>query len=160
MIAATGPTGPASGGGGITVPGLGVVVNDNGTFTVIDTTTDEIVGNFPLGAVGGASASNPIAGLAYITLPGEDAIAVVNPATGQVIAAVPVDGDPTDIAVDARNNLVYVLNSNNTVSFVDGASNQVFNSFSLPGPAGSYTGVVFDPSNGLLYFSNGELDEV
>jgi len=129
------------------------VVNADGTISVIDTATQHVVATYPLGGVGGMIASNPVSGLMYVTLPGQDAVAVFNPATGQVLATIPVGSDPRDIAVDAKNNRIYVLNGDGTYSVIDGATNLVIDTFAVPGGSGA-VGVVYDPSTNQLFFSN------
>ena len=146
-----GPTGPAGGGGGFSAQPYAVVVNANGTFSVIDTATGEIIDTYPLGAVGGASASNPVTGLAYIALPGENEVAAVNPITGQVVATIPVSSSPEDIAVDARSNLVYALGSGGIISIIDGAGHQVIDTFAAPCVDAS--GMTFNPADSRLYIS-------
>ena len=92
-----------------------------------------------------------------------DTVAAVDPATGRVVALVPVGREPTEIA--ANESAVWVLNANEgagTISHIDPASKRVTKTFAVPGTprniviaggslwVGTSEGIVFrvDPESG------------
>ena len=63
--------------------------------------------------------------LAYVTDPGSRSVAVIDPATREVVARVPVGPFPDAVQVSPDGNRVYVAGRANTISVIDTATDEV-----------------------------------
>ena len=102
-----------------------IYVGDGNDITVIDGTTNSVVGTLAVAA--NAVAVNPSTNTIYAAESSN--IAVVDGTTGSVTAMIPVPS-PAALAVDTQTNFIYVANSGNhdfnqhgSVTVIDGATN-------------------------------------
>jgi YVTN family beta-propeller protein len=108
--------------------------NDN-TVSVIDTATNNVTATVPVGNGGrGHHGGNYPYGVAvspdgtkvYVTNEGSNTVSVIDTATNNVTASVPVGINPQGIAVTPEGTEVYVVNSNdNTISVIDTVTDNV-----------------------------------
>lgn len=123
-------------------------------ITAIDAATGDVVGTVNVGGNGeGAAAGKD--GLIYVALEDKDEVAVFDPKTLEVKQHFPLDGvkAPTGLAVDAKNNRVFVGGHNKTMLVLDGSTGKQIASL----PTGSGTDAAgFDAKSHLIFFSNGE----
>jgi YVTN family beta-propeller protein len=78
-------------------------------------------------------------------------IGTANAQKYSVIATIPVGGNPSGVAVDPINGLVYVADSN-TVSVISPATNTIV-AYQYIVLGSDPVGVAVDPTNGFLYVS-------
>jgi YVTN family beta-propeller protein len=86
------------------------VANTQGTSaTIIDTATDEVVGQVDLGTRGArAIAFSPAGDVAFITIENTSEVAVVETATETVTSRFPVGPGPRGLALDVQSETLYV----------------------------------------------------
>jgi YVTN family beta-propeller protein len=122
--------------------------------TAIDAASGTVVGTVNLGGNGeGAAAGKD--GLIYVALEDKNEVAVFDPKTLEVKQHFPLDGvkAPTGLAVDAKNDRIFVGGHNKTMVVLDGSTGKQVASL----PTGSGTDAAgFDAKNHLIFFSNGE----
>ena len=132
-----------------------VVGAGNNTVSVIDTTTNTVVGspitvgNSPFGI-----AYDPVNQRMYVTNRGDDTVSVIDTTTNTVVGKPIKVGDlPSGIAYDPVNQRIYVTNlGNNTVSVIDTTTNTVVGSPIKVGDLPS--GIAYDPVNQRIYVTN------
>ena len=123
-------------------------------ITAIDAATGDVVGTVNVGGNGEGAATGKD-GLIYVALEDKDEVAVFDPKTLEVKQHFPLDGvkAPTGLAVDAKNNRVFVGGHNKTMLVLDGSTGKQITSL----PTGSGTDAAgFDAKSHLIFFSNGE----
>jgi YVTN family beta-propeller protein len=159
-------------------PGNGLVYvsnygqfNTTGTVSVINGTTNTIVGNIHVGKNPQAIVYNPANGFLYVANTLSNTLSIINGTSNFLVGSIPV-GDfpgknPTGIAANSINNTVYVTNMGaNTVSVINGTSNVVVENVTLNTSEGagrgffSPAGIAYDSDNGNLYVANRGLDTV
>jgi YVTN family beta-propeller protein len=159
-------------------PGNGLVYvsnygqfNTTGTVSVINGTTNTIVGNIHVGKNPQAIVYNPASGFLYVANTLSNTLSIINGTSNSLVGSIPV-GDfpgknPTGIAANSINNTVYVTNmGSNTVSVINGTSNVVVENVTLNTSEGvgrgffSPAGIAYDSDNGNLYVANRGLDTV
>lgn len=123
-------------------------------ITAIDAATGDVVGTVNVGGNGeGAAAGKD--GLIYVALEDKNEVAVFDPKTLEVKQHFPLDAvkAPTGLAVDAKNNRIFVGGHNKTMVVLDGSTGKQIASL----PTGSGTDAAgFDAKDHLVFFSNGE----
>ena len=119
--------------------------------TVIDTSTNTVVGNIPVDAGPRGDALDPAGARLYVVNVLANTLNVIDTATNSMIARVAVTG-PSGVVVDPTGASVYVASFNqSTVTVIDTATNTVRTSF----PVGATPeGVAIDPSGTHLYVAN------
>ena len=123
-------------------------------ITAIDATSGEVVGTVPVEGDGeGISAGKD--GLIYVALEDKNQIAVFDPKTLEVKRRLTADGmtKPGALAVDAKNNRVFVAVHGKTMLVLDGDTGKQI--ATLPIGAGTDS-AAFDERNHLVFFSNGD----
>jgi YVTN family beta-propeller protein len=97
---------------------------DSDTVSVIDTGTNEVVGEpIALGAQAGPIAIVP-GGDAYVAEPGANSVAVIDLATRKVLTTIPVGGGPEYLAVSPDGRSVYVADQfGEEVTFINTLTN-------------------------------------
>src|SRR3990167_2974144 len=113
---------------------------DNNNVSVIDGATNQViatikVGDIPFDGVGFGLFTaafkvgklgvcvNPSTNRVYVTNADSNNVSVIDGATNQVIAIVPVENSPLGVCVNPNTNRVYVSNlESNTVNVIDGAA--------------------------------------
>jgi DNA-binding beta-propeller fold protein YncE len=133
-----------------------VFTNNHGShnITAIDATKGEVVGTVEVGGDGeGAGIGKD--GLIYVALEDKNEVCAFDPRTLGVKRHIPLEGitAPTGLAVDAKNNRLFVGGHNKVAQVIDGATGKMIASF----PTGSSTdAAAWDGKDGLALISNGE----
>ena len=123
-------------------------------ITAIDAASGDVVGTVAVEGNGEGIAAGKD-GLIYVALEDKNVIAVFDPKTLEVKRRLAVDGitEPGGLAVDAKNNRVFVAGHVKTMLVLDGDTGKQIATF----PIGAGTDAAgFDAKNGLIFFSNGE----
>lgn len=96
--------------------------------------------------------TNPATGAVYVTNMGADTVAVLDGASGRVVATVPVGPAPVGIDVNPRTNRVYVASwRGGAVAVIDGETNRVVDRVAV----GAYPWAVqVDPLTNQIYVAN------
>lgn len=133
-----------------------VFTNNHGShdITAINGTTGEVVGTVAVNGDGeGAVVGKD--GLIYVALEDKNEIAAFDPKTLEVKRHMPLEGieAPTGLAIDRKNNRLFVGGHNKTALVLDGETGAKIASF----PTGSGTDAAgWDAKSQLAFFSNGE----
>ena len=133
-----------------------VFTNNHGShnITAIDGATGNVVGTVEIGGDGEGAVTGSD-GLIYVALEDKNEIAVFDPKTLEVKRHIPLENikAPTGLAVDVKNNRLFVGGHNKTMAILDGASGKQIASF----PTGSGTDAAgFDERTRRIFVSNGE----
>jgi DNA-binding beta-propeller fold protein YncE len=123
-------------------------------ITAIDAATGDVVGTVQVGG-NGEGAVTGRDGLVYVALEDKNEIVAFDPKTLEVKNHFPLDGvtAPTGLAVDRKNNRLFVGGHNKTMLVLDGATGKKIASL----PTGSGTDAAgFDEHSRRVFFSNGE----
>ena len=123
-------------------------------ITAIDASTGNVVGTVQVGGNGEGAVTGGD-GMVYVALEDKNEIAVFNPKTLEVLRHMPLDGvtAPTGLAVDRKNNRLFVGGHNKTMLVLDAETGKKIASF----PTGSGTDAAgFDAHTRRVFFSNGE----
>lgn len=127
--------------------------------TIINTTSNSVVGLVHLGAEVGGSlglALDSVNGDLYVINPG-GSVSVLSLATGSVVtipSPSPGTFAPVEIAFDAQNGYLYLSDSNAELAVLNGATNQYVGFISLAQPVGA-SQVTVDSASGLIYAPDG-----
>jgi len=124
----------------------------------------------PTGLAGSVSVSlNHTTNQIYVPNQANGTVSVFDGSTNALVATIPIDSTagasgayengPANIAIDEKNNLIYVITNNGVLATVDGKTNTVLSSFVFDtnntGPEGfSMAAAVFSTQTGKLYVSN------
>lgn len=116
------PSGPSKMALDATQRYLYVACSNDDSIAVIDTTTDTLSrvisvarpGDRFKGSTPNAVTVGPGGNRLYVTLGGENAVAVVNVATGQVLGRIPVGWLPTSVNVSLDGKRLFVVNEKST----------------------------------------------
>ena len=123
-------------------------------ITAIDAMSGEVVGTVNVGGNGEGVAAGKN-GLIYVALEDKNEVAVFDPKTLEIKQRFSLDGidAPTGLAVDTKNDRIFVGGHNKTMIVLDGSTGKKITSL----PTGSGTDAAgFDPKDHLIFFSNGE----
>jgi YVTN family beta-propeller protein len=160
-------------------PGNGLVYvsnkgqsNTTGTVSVINDTTNTIIGNLLVGKIPQAIMFNPANGFFYVANTFSNTLSIVNGTNSSQIGFIPVGEspgkNPTGIVTNSINNTVYVTNmGSNTVSVINGTTNAVVTNvtFTTREESGGYgffspAGIAYNSDNGNLYVANRGSDTI
>jgi len=120
-------------------------VMNGDTVSVIDGTTNNIVGTLTLDGTANSVAVNPNTNLIYVAEPDVNEVQVFDGATNLLVATIPIETYPNQIAINPNNNYVYVLGINpdatgesdtELLTTIDGATNTIINQQVIPSYAG------------------------
>ena len=129
-----------------------------GLIMVFDGATNTQVASIPEDFGVNNTAVNFVLDRAYAT--DSDKTIVVDGATNQEVARIPGGPFATFIDVNPLNSKVYVVNAGNgSVSIIDGKTNQVAQTLSIPGSI-FLDGIAVDLANGLTYVTDADTDQV
>ncbi|HEV2520013.1 MAG TPA: YncE family protein [Thermoplasmata archaeon] len=130
----------------------------SGSVTVIDGTTNKVVGSIPSGTEPSAVAYDPENRYVYVTNFGSNNLTVIDGTTNTVVGSIEVGSNPDGVAYDGAIGNLYVANyGSGNVTCVDGATDKVLGSVNVgSGPIG----VAYDDSNQDIYVSNSGSDSV
>ncbi|MDE1764726.1 MAG: YncE family protein [Thaumarchaeota archaeon] len=137
-------------------------VEQNGTLSVIDGSTNTKIASMPIGTGFFGMAVNPDTNRIYVLHRHFDRIdhgwhngkvSVIDGNTDTKIADIPVGATPMEIAVNPVTNRVYVTNyQEGTVSVIDGTDNKIADTITLkPG----VEGIAVNPVTNRIYVANG-----
>ena len=135
-----------------------VFTNNHGSHNIsaIDATKGDVVSTVEIGGNGeGAGIGKD--GLIYVALEDKNEVCVFDPKTLEVKRHIPLDGitAPTGLAIDAKNNRIFVGGHNKVAQVIDGTTGKMIASF----PTGLGTdAAAWDAKDGLAFISNGEGD--
>lgn len=94
----------------------------------------------------------------YVANQFSDSVSVINGATGEVVATIPVGYYPTEMAFDSQDSSLYVANQNSdNVSVVSTVTDSTY--ASIPVGAGPWA-AAYDSENGDVYVTNYDSDNV
>ncbi len=132
-----------------------VVQPNSNSLTVIDGSTDEVVGSVAVqnpydvafdSANGYLYVTNETSG-GYVT--------VIDGSNDEFVASIPVGGTPVGVAVDSSNGCIYVTNDvsedNGYVDVVNGSSGSVVGHTDPSQPAVDTLNIAFDSADGYVY---------
>ena len=125
---------------------------DNSSVSVINTATNRLIANIPVGDKSYEIAFDSANDRMYVTNSADNTVSVISTANNSVIATVSVGDRPHPIAFDSENNRMYVGNQvDETVSVINTATNGVIATISV----GDYPrGIAFDSANNRMYVTN------
>jgi YVTN family beta-propeller protein len=143
-------------------PGLPIAVNPvtnriytagGTTLTVIDGSTNMIVGNATVGFVPTGIGVNPVTNTIYVGSQNTNDVTVIDGSTDTVVTTIPVTFSPGIFGVDvnSKTNRIYVTNLNGPVSVIDGSTNTVV--ANIPA-VGSLTALATNPTLNEVYVSD------
>ena len=146
--------------------------NMTGTVSVINDTTNTVVGNLPVGKNPLAIIYNPANGFFYAANTLSNSLSIINGTNSSLIGSIPVGEfpgmNPTGIVTNSINNTIYVTNmGSNTVSVINGTTNAVVANVTAisseeGGGSGFFSpaGIAYNSDNGNLYVANRGSDTV
>jgi len=122
--------------------------------TVINAETGEIVGTIKLDGAPEFSVSD-FKGRIFVNLEKENAINVLNPQTLEVVAKWSISpcAIPTGMAIDRKNNRLFVGGRNTVMAVVDADSGKVISTFSI---GAGVDACAFDPATRFAFCSCGD----
>jgi YVTN family beta-propeller protein len=131
------------------------VTNYNtGTVSVINGNTNRVISTIFVGGNPTAIAVNYANGDVYVA-DGVNAVRVINPITNRLVHTVSVGYGPSGIAFDSDNGNMYVANFySNTVSVIDGNTNNVIRTIPMLLDSANPSGIVYNPTDKHLYVIN------
>ena len=132
--------------------GVSCCTPDNSSVSVINTATNRLIANIPVGDKSYEIAFDSANDRMYVTNSADNTVSVISTANNSVIATVSVGDRPNPIAFDSANNRMYVGNQvDETVSVISTANNSVIATISV----GDYPrGIAFDSANNRMYVTN------
>jgi YVTN family beta-propeller protein len=153
-----------SSNGYLYVASSGTIEFTNGSFcacgnlTVINGSSNQVVGSYPGGYEFDGVAVDPSNGTVFVTDSGFGIVEVFNGSSGQQVRTLNVGYNPAGIAFDPADNQIFVANagSNNVTAF--NATSYVITKWI---PAGDYPeAVAFDSANGTVDVANADSGNV
>jgi YVTN family beta-propeller protein len=125
-----------------------------GTVSVINGNTNRVISTIFVGGNPTAIAVNYANGDVYVA-DGINAVRVINPITNRLVHTVSVGYGPSGIAFDSDNGNMYVANFySNTVSVIDGNTNNVIRTIPMLLDSANPSGIVYNPTDKHLYVIN------
>ncbi len=126
---------------------------DEGTVSVINTATNQVVGNpIPVGEEPEAIAITPDGKTIYVASYGEGTVSAINTQTNQVGSPIPVGEGPAGIAITPDGKTAYVANEGEgTVSAINTQTNQVGSPISV---GTDPIGIAITPDEKSAYTAN------
>ena len=103
------------------------------------------------GAVPTDVALNAAGDRAFVANQYDDAVQVIDPASGQTVGTVPVTGDPFSVISDASGSTIYVTTNANRVYKLAANGGTLLGQ--LPTDGSAAQSLAFSPTTGLLYVS-------
>jgi YVTN family beta-propeller protein len=128
--------------------------------SVIDSKSNEIIKNIPIGKQGDPSATSagiiafdPNNSNMYVGNYRDRSISIIN-SSNQVVTTIPLSGSPSAIAYNPKNGNMYVAGgASNVVSVIDSKTNKVIKS--IPGVGIFPDAIAYNPKNGNMYVAGG-----
>lgn len=131
---------------------LYVSLTNNAFLSVIDGSTNTVVGNIPTPFPNG-NAFSPVDHMIYVTNYWDGTVTKVDPLTDTVVGTIPLGNNqtfigPMFIAVNTFNGMLYVGTNTGTVYVVNPFTSTIVTTIPVNFPTG---GMAFNPFNGMLY---------
>jgi YVTN family beta-propeller protein len=106
---------------------LAYVTNDFGSYvSVVDTSTNTIIGTVRVGFNPIGVAVTPSGAFAYVANNGSSSVSVIDTSTNTVVATVPVSGSPIGVTITPNGAFAYVAtNGSSSVSVIDTSTRTV-----------------------------------
>jgi YVTN family beta-propeller protein len=124
------------------------VSNANDSFiSVIDTSTQTVVSNIPMGGFPDGLAVTPDGKFIYVLSRVTGEVLVISTATETIVDTVPVGGSEGPITISPNGALAYYRDSSGTISVISTATNQVTATI----PLAAITPVAFTPNSAFAY---------
>ena len=124
------------------------VSNANDSFiSVIDTSTQTVVSNIPMGGFPDGLAVTPDGKFIYVLSRVTGEVLVISTATETIVDTVPVGGSQGPIEISPNGALAYYADSSGTISVISTATNQVTATI----PIGSIVSMAFTPNSAFAY---------
>jgi YVTN family beta-propeller protein len=126
--------------------------------SIIDGTTNTILGTMSIGDGPTSVAVNPTNNMIYVTNGNDGTVSVIDGTTRRLMTTTPVGDGPYDVDVNPNTNMIYVTNyGSNTTSVIDGRTNTILGTMSIgDGP----TSVAVNPTNNMIYVADNDSDTV
>jgi len=140
-----------------------VANNGNDTVSVISDRTDKVVANVTVGWYPTAAAYDPTLGEVFVTNEGNclfsfcSSVSVISDSNNTVVATIPVGAYPLGIAYDSATQELYTANEFGDMTILSAPSHAVIGKVSAEYGTAQ---VVYDPFNGLLFFSSADNSSV
>ena len=131
---------------------------EDDAVSVIDGATNTVVTKVDVGLFPASIAVNPDTNKVYVitwySSPGnEKTLWVIDGKTNKVVASFFVRPNATDVCVNPKTNMVYVTNTgDNSISFVDGDTNKVLDTWDSLG--NGFSGIDVNPNTNMIYVAN------
>lgn len=130
----------------------------NGSVTVIDTASRQVVRTIPVGVDPVGVAVDATGGLAWVANSGDNSVSVVSAASRTAVGRVEVGQKPRYLATDPATGLVYVANTDeDSLSVIDGRSRFVVDMMGVPARP---LGVAYNPADRQVYITQSEGGQV
>jgi len=131
-----------------------VANNGDGTLSVIDGSSNQVISTVP-GTSGALEvAVNPNTNMIYVTNPLGNEVFAINGSSNSILSVIPVGNTPEGIAVDSNSNRVFVANlKDNSVSVIDGSSNKAISTIAV---GRSPYSVAVNTQTGRVYVTNSQ----
>ncbi|HKC79479.1 MAG TPA: Ig-like domain-containing protein [Nitrosopumilaceae archaeon] len=125
---------------------------NSGTVSVINATSNNVVGSITVGTQPYGIAYNSNNGKIYVANYGSNNVSVIDPSSNTVISTISGVTNPSALIYDSKNQDLYVTSSGlNTVSVIDPSSNSVITTI----PVGTQpNGIAYNSNNGKIYVAN------
>jgi len=130
---------------------------NDGTVSVIDTSTNSVVATVQVGSSPKGVAVNPAGTRVYVANAGSSNVSVIDTSTNSVIATVAIGSLPFAVAVNPTGTRVYVTNNSDHVSVIDTSNNSVMTTVTV---GNEPAGVAVKPDGTRGYVVNGGSDNV
>jgi YVTN family beta-propeller protein len=124
------------------------------TVTVIDTSTEAVLGTIPVGAGPARVAISPDGTRAYVSNRDSDSVSAIDTATDTVVATISVGDAPGALAVTPDGQHVYVVLAAGVVQAIDTAANSIVATITVAGSGG---GVAITPDGRRAYVASGQV---
>jgi YVTN family beta-propeller protein len=130
----------------------------DGTVTVVDGGSAQVVATVTVGATPEAVAVDTLRNKIYVANNGSNNVTVIDGATNLVSSTIPVGSEPFSVAVNPATNKIYVTNSlDGTLSVIDGATATVT---ATPSVGTGPSGVAVNPVTNKVYVANNSSNNV
>jgi gliding motility-associated-like protein len=133
--------------------GFAYIVNaGSGDVSVINTATNKVVADIPVGSNPNSVCVDPNYDEVYVVNNSSNTISVISTLTNKVTATIPVGPSPWSVTVSPNGSLAYVADGgNNDVEVINTASNKIVKTIS----AGTNpNAIAVSPDGNLLYVNN------
>lgn len=132
--------------------------SDDGDVSVINTTTQSVIGTITVGSIPACAAVSSDGTRTYIANENSETVSVINTSSNSVIATVPVGNYPCGMAVTPNGALLYVTNAvDGTLSVINTSTNTVITTITLPnGSSSDPLGLAASLDNSTIYVSGSD----